>query len=308
MTALPDLEAWAIFARVAERASFGQAAEDLGVSPATVSKAITRLEARIGLPLFHRSTRRLSLTETGQTALAGANRMLAEAEATEADALARSDAPQGPVRITAPMSFGLAYVSPILPAFLESFPKISIDLHLSDDQVDLIDGGFDLALRIATLADSTLKARRICSVRRRLVGATSYLDRAGRPSHPRDLAQHACLGYAYLPSGARWRFVHISGEEAVVTPIGPLKANNADALTPALLAGIGLAIQPDFVVHDDVAAGRLEVLMEEWSLPSIAVNVVTPPGFRRPPQVAALIDFLVRRLSAASWASAAVSL
>jgi DNA-binding transcriptional LysR family regulator len=302
MTSLPDFEAWAIFAKVAERKSFGRAAAELGLSKATVSKAVARLEARIAAPLFHRTTRRLSLTEAGRSALEGAERLLAGAETLEAGAIAQSAAPRGVIRVAAPMSFGLAHVALVLPAFLMANPQVSVDLHLSDDQVDLIEGGFDLALRIAALADSTLKARRLCQVRRLLVATPSYLDRAGRPAHPRDLQNHACLGYAYLPTSGRWRFAHASGEEASVAPAGPFRANNADALTPAVMASLGLAIQPEFVVWRDLAAGRLEAVMDDWSLPPIALNVFTPPGALRPPRVAALIDFLVERFSRAPWA------
>jgi DNA-binding transcriptional LysR family regulator len=304
MNTLPDFEAWAIFAKVAARQSFGRAAAELGLSKATVSKAVSRLEARIATPLFHRTTRRLSLTEAGRGAVESAERILAAGESAEADAIAQSATPRGTVRFAVPMSFGIAHVAPILPAFFTAHPQVSVDLHLSDDQVDLIGGGFDLALRIAALADSTLKARRLCQVRRRLVGAKNYLDREGRPAHPRDLERHACLGYAYLPTRDRWRFIHVSGEEAFVTPAGPLRANNADALTPSVLAGLGLAIQPEFVVWRDLAAGRLEAVMADWSLPPVALNIVTPPGALRPPRVTALIEFLVERLSAAPWAEA----
>ena len=164
-------------------------------------------------------------------------------------------------------------------------------------------GGFDLALRIAALADSTLRALRICRIRRLLVGAPAYVGRRGHPVHPRDLAGHACLGYAYLPSPDRWRFVHASGEEATVAPAGPLRANNGDALMPALLAGLGLAVQPEFLVWDDLAAGRLEAVMADWSMPPIALNIVTPPGGLRPARVAAVIEFLAGRLSVAPWAA-----
>jgi DNA-binding transcriptional LysR family regulator len=302
MARLPDLEAWAVFAKVAETGSFARAAADLALSKPSVSKAVTRLEARIGASLLNRTSRRLSLTDTGRRAAASAARILAEGEAVEAEATSQAVVPHGLVRLTAPMSFGVAHVAPLLPDLFVAYPLVSIDLHLSDEVVDLVGGGFDLALRIAALADSTLRARRICRIRRLLVGASSYFERRGRPEHPRDLSGHACLGYAYLPTPDRWRFIHASGEEAAISPSGPLRANNADALGPMLLAGLGLAVQPEFLVADDVAAGRLEAVMTGWSMPPITLNIVTPPGGPRPARVAAVIEFLARRVSRAAWA------
>ena len=305
MLRLPDFEAWAVFAKVVETGSFSRAAAELGLSKATVSKAVGRLEARLGASLLNRTSRRVSPTEAGRASAAIAARLLAEAEAAEAAALSQSATPQGLVRLAAPMSFGLAHVAPILPELLLAHPGLRIDLHLSDEQVDLVGGGYDLALRIATLVDSSLKARRLCQVRRLLVGVPAYFARHGRPAHPRELAGHTCLGYAYLPDPDRWRFVNASGEEEVVVPSGQLRANNADALGPALLAGLGVAVQPEFTVWEDIAAGRLEAAMPDWSLPSIALHVVTPPGGPRPARVAATIAFLVDRLGAAPWATAA---
>ncbi|MFC7052009.1 LysR family transcriptional regulator [Hansschlegelia quercus] len=305
MASLPDFEAWAIFARVAARGSFARASEELGLSKATVSKAVTRLERRLATPLFHRNTRRLALTEAGKAAADSAERILKAGEAAEAEAVAGSATPRGRVRLAAPMSFGLAHVAPLLPEFFAANPEVSVELHFSDAQVDLIGEGFDVALRIAALADSRLRARRLCAVRRLVVAAPSYLDRAGRPEHPRDLERHACLGYAYPPGQDRWRFLNADGEETWVAVSGPIRVNNADALTPSLLAGLGLAVQPEFIVFDDLAAGRLASVLDDWTPPPIALHVVTPPGAFRPARVTALIDFLSRRLTAAPWAQAA---
>jgi len=304
MPQLPDLEAWAIFAKVAEAGSFVGAAAELDLSKATVSKAISRLEGRLGERLFHRTSRRLSLTETGRVLSVRAAQILADAEAVEAEALAQSATPRGRIRMAAPMSFGVEHVAPALPDFLHAYSEISIDLHLSDLTIELVGGGFDLALRIAALSDSSMVARRLCQVRRLLVGAPDYFAKRGRPSHPRDLAGHACLGYSYLPSGDSWQFIGPAGEEHQIGVTGPLRANNADALMPALRAGLGVAVQPEFVVWRDIRAGRLEAVMSEWSAPPVALNIVMPPGGPRPPKVAALIEFLVRRFSerAAPWA------
>jgi len=300
MNPLPDLEGLAIFARVAQAGSFAGAASDLGVSNPTVSKAVTRLERRLGVRLFHRTSRRLSLTDTGQTLLEAARRMLAEAEAAECEASDNSAMPRGLVRVAAPMSFGLGFVAPVLPDLMALYPEITLDLSLSDEVVDLIGGGFDLALRISALPDSSLMARRLSPVRRLMVASAEYLDRRGRPTHPSQLAEHDCLIYANLPTPQTWRFINAAGEEVSVRVAGPLRANNGDALTAAALAGRGIAAHPDFIVWRDVAEGRLEEILTDWSAPPIALHLVAPPG-ARPARVTAVMDFLAGRFSDPPW-------
>lgn len=297
MRKLPDLEGLAIFAKVAELRSFAGAADELGLSKATVSKAITRIETRLGTRLFNRTSRRLALTDAGHNLAIPAARILAEAETAETQARAQSATPRGLVRLAVPMSFGLREVAPALPDFFAACPDVSVDLHLSDEVIDVIGGGFDAALRIAALPDSSLIARRLAPVPRLLVGTPDYVKRRGRPKHPRDLAQHACLGYAYLPTREAWRFVNKAGDEAAIRVDGPLRANNADALMPALLTGHGLAIQPEFMVHEHLESGRLIALMPDWHLPEIALHLVTPPGGPKPARIEALVDFLVERFA-----------
>jgi len=297
MSNLPDFEGLAVFAKVAEVRSFAGAAAELKLSKATVSKAVTRLETRLGTRLFNRTSRRLALTDAGRQLVARASAILADGEAAESEVLAQSVSPRGLVRLAAPMSFGLLHVAPLLPEFLKAYPDVSVDLHLSDAMIDLIGEGFDAALRIAALPDSSLVARRLCAVQTHLVAAPSYLAARGTPRHPLDLAEHSCLGYAYLQTPGTWRFTNKAGESATVRPAGPLRVNNGDAMMPALIAGLGLGVLPDFILRGALAGGTLKIVLPEWSLPAAALHWVTPPGGPRPKRVEVLANFLAQHLS-----------
>ncbi|WP_010185419.1 LysR family transcriptional regulator [Sphingomonas sp. PAMC 26605] len=291
---LPDLEAWAIFASVVEHRSFSGAADSIGVSKATVSKAVTRLEAHLGQSLFHRTSRRLTLTETGKGLAEHAARILAEAIAAEEAAHDAATTPTGLVRLSAPMTLGLAVVAPLVAEFLQLNPGIEIELILSDAKVDIVAEGFDIALRIADLPDSSLRARRLGPIAVHVVGSPAYFAQHGRPTHPAQLGEHACFGYTNVTGP--WRFFGADGAEAAVRPSGPLSSNNGDALLPALRAGLGIGLLPDFIVGPDIAAGNLEVVLADWHGPPIALHLMTPPSALRPARVEALMAFLTEKV------------
>jgi len=300
---LPDLEAWAIFAKVAECGSFSGAARELGLANPTVSKAIGRLEAQLGLALLARTSRRLSLTEAGRGALERASRILSEGEALEDEAADQAQVPRGLVRISAPLSFGTAFLGAILPDFLAAYPEITLDFSLSDRRVNLVAEGFDVALRIAALDDSSLLARSLCKVRIMLVGAPAYFDTRGRPTHPRELERHDALAYTGSAQRGVWRFSHpLFGEETVEPPVR-IWSDNADLLNPVLIRGHGVALQPEFLVWRELRDGQLEIGMPDWSAPSLGLHLVMPPNPLRPQRVQLLIDHLAKALAHPPWAA-----
>jgi DNA-binding transcriptional LysR family regulator len=301
MARLPDLEGLAIFAKVAECRSFAAAATELRLSKATVSKAVNRIESRVAARLIIRTARRFELTDAGRGLVARAARILAEGEAAEDLTRAQARTPRGPVRLAAPMSFGTSHVAPLLPDFLAAYPEISIDLHLSDAVTDLFGEGFDAAIRIAVQPGASLLVQRLAEVPRYLVGSPAYLDKCGRPKHPLHLTEHRCIGYSYATNSEVWRFTK-GRKSASIRPSGPLRVNNGDAMMPALIAGTGLGILPEFFVREALDSRRLERLLPDWSIPLGAVYWVTPPEGPLPKRVEVLRDYLVEKLAQAPLA------
>lgn len=292
MDHLADL---AVFARVVEQESFSGAAGTLGLSKSAVSKQISRLEQRLGAQLLQRTTRKLSLTETGRIVLEHAQRVLVEAEAAEAAVQNLQALPRGLLRVNLPMSFGLGYVAPLLPELLALCPELRIDLTFNDRTIDLLEEEVDVAIRIgANLTDSTLTARRLAPVRSITCAAESYLRKAGVPLKPDDLRQHECLLYKYLPEPATWHFDGPAGAQAVKVS-GRLTTNNGDSLRDAAIAGHGVARLPSFIVGPDIAAKRLVPLLEAYEPRPFGIYAVYPAQRYLTPKVRAFIDFFAER-------------
>lgn len=295
---LPDFEAWALFAGVADHGSFRAAAAAHGVSVPTVSKAIARLEARLGVALFHRTSRRVTLTAAGEGLADHARSIVASGVAAEE--AARCDALElsGPVRLTAPMSLGLACLGELLSGFVAQHPAVTIDVVLNDAQCDLVAEGIDLALRIGELGDSSLLSQMIVPVPIAIVASPAYLAQHGTPQHPQELTRHRLLGYGHAQRNAPLRFHDGKGERLSITPTGPLFANNGDVMVPLLLAGQAMALLPRFIVAAPLADGRLVTVLDPWMHHASALHLVTPPSRLRPQRVTALGQHLVAALRA----------
>ena len=307
MSKLPDFEGLAMFGKVAEEGSFAAAATAMGVSVATVSRAVSRLEERLGGRLFNRTSRRLALTDYGRSLAERAARIYAEAEEAEDFARETSSRPRGLVKLAVPLSFGVRRVAALLPEFFRTYPDISVDLHSSDAQADLIGEGFDAALRIAVMEDSSLVARLIAPVRRFVVASPAYLSQYGCPQHPRDLGTHQCLSYINRNRRDVWRFTHTkNGEECTITPTGMLRVTNLEALLPTVLAGLAITEIPEFIATQYLREKQLEPVLDDWRLPEGGLYFVTPTARARPAKVSALADFFTSRLAAAEWRAEAV--
>ena len=302
MATLPDFEAWAVFAKVVETGSFSGAARALNLSQATVSKAVSRLEARMQTTLFQRTSRKLMLTESGQAVQAYAQQLLADGEALEAQLRDEVDQFRGKIRFAVPMSFGLREIAPLLPEFCRRYPHIELDLHLADEQVDLIGDRFDFALRIARLEDSSFLAKRLCQVALLAVAAPDYIERHGRPAHPKALNPDTALVYTNAKNAHSWTFRHSTHGEFTQVVRPKIQANSADVFLPALLAGQGMTIIPEFLVCDALRNGQLCTLLDDWRIEPLSLYLLAPPNTLRPKRVQALMDFLEQALRQTSWA------
>ena len=285
-----------VFAQVAALGSLSSAARALGMSQTMATKHMAALEARLGVRLLHRTTRRVSLTEPGRRYLESVERILAEV--AEADALAAAERVEvtGDLRVNAPTSFGARELAPILPDFARAHPALKIELGLSDRVIDLVEEGWDVAIRIGRVADQTLIARRLAPCRLVVAGSPAYLAERGVPKTVADLAAHNCLGYTLSSSVGPDRWLFGAEGEAKVAVAGNLRANNGDALAAAAVAGLGLVCQPTFILADDLRAGRLEAV--PLDLPPVTlpgVFAVHPSARRAPAKVRAFIDFLASR-------------
>jgi DNA-binding transcriptional LysR family regulator len=291
MARLDEME---IFAEVVESGGFSAAARRLGLSKSAMSKQVGRLEDRLGVRLLNRTTRRLSLTEAGATFYAACRRVLEEAETAERAVSSLSAAPRGVLKLNAPMSFGFLHLSGAIPAFHDRFPQITIEAVMNDRFVDLIDEGYDVALRIGDLRDSSLVARRLAPCRAVLCASPAYLDRRGRPARPEELAGHDCLLYANTANPREWSLNGPRGREAVAVA-GPLLANNGDLLCTAALGGMGITKLPTFIVGPCLRDGRLEIVLPDYPVPEQGIHAVYPHSRNLSQKVRVFVDFLAGR-------------
>jgi DNA-binding transcriptional LysR family regulator len=289
------LAALDMFVAVAETESFSLAAQRLRLSKSVVSRQISQLETHLGVRLLQRTTRALALTEAGHTYLEHAKRILADMTEADMSVSSLQASPRGLLRISAPVSFGVLHLAPALADFLARYGDIEVDLALNDRFVDLIDEGFDVAIRIAKLADSRLMTRRLKSSPMVLCASPAYIKKYGAPAHPHDLRQHQCLSYTNIAPTHEWRFVEADGRPINVTVRGRLQINNGDALRAAALGGLGIVIVPYLMAEDDLKHGRLVSLLEAYMIQESAIHIVYPHARLMSPKLRAFIDFLVER-------------
>ncbi|UTH75080.1 LysR family transcriptional regulator [Chromobacterium sp. IIBBL 290-4] len=291
------------FVAVAELGSFVAAADRLELSRAMVTKLVAALENRLGARLMHRTTRKLSLTEAGETYLAEAGSLLAELDELDARLSHGASEPVGRLRVSAPVSFGMRYLGGIVGGFHQIHPRIEVELSLNDRRVDLVEEGFDLALRVSNMADSTLVAKRLAQIRDLVAASPDYLAKHGEPRHPAELAEHQCLLYALTSQPNVWDYRAPDGSQDKVRVKGPLRANNGDVLTDAAVNGIGIVLQPRFLLEKALADGSLVAILPDYDWHCLDLSVVYPVRRHVPGKVRAFVEYLEERFSAGGGSS-----
>jgi len=287
----------AVFVKVVDASSFAAAARHFGMSPAMVSKHVQTLEERLGVRLLNRTTRRVSATEVGQNYYERCLRILTDLDEAERAAGDLQTAPRGLLRVTAPVSFGMRHLAPAIADYLIAYPDVAIDLSLDDPYVDLVEERFDLAIRVGQLADSSLMARKLCTVAMVVCASPAYLAAHGAPRTPSDFSDHDCLVYTYSTQQSMWRFFDRSGTEHLVRISGRFLANNGDALRALAVNSVGIIFTPDFIVDEDVRTGRLVPLLQDYTTLETPVHAVFPHGRYLSAKTRTFIDFIASRFA-----------
>jgi DNA-binding transcriptional LysR family regulator len=285
------LGAMEMFVRIVETGSFSAVARQLGTTQPTISKQLTALEKQLQTRLLQRSTRSLSLTEAGAAYYERCRRILDEVREAEAALGRLQSALTGTLHVNGSIALGQIFLAPLVLKFQQQYPGLAIELSLSDRYIDLVEEGADVAVRVGRLADSNLVARRLGSTRRVLVATPAYLAAHGTPERPEDLVRHSCLLYAYLSTGDEWLFNGPDGEIRVRVH-GNFKANNGHVIREALLASVGVALTPDWLIHDKLEAGEVVALLPQFATPPLEINAVYPSGRHVSAKVRAFIEFL----------------
>jgi DNA-binding transcriptional LysR family regulator len=290
----------AVFVAVVDAGSFVAAAEPLRMSKAAVSRHVDALEKRLGVRLLQRTTRRLSLTEPGRVFHRRAKAVLSALDEAESEVTSSAQTPKGAIRINVPVTFGIMHLAPLWGEFLETYPQVDLDITLNDRVVDLVDEGYDLAVRIGALANSSLVSRRLAGTRMVLCASPAYLAQAGVPTHPRDLAHHRVLAYTHWAGRDEWPFDGPDGPLTVRTQ-ARVYSNNGDTCRAIALRGGGIMFQPSFMVDDDVRRGDLIELLPDYRSIERGIHVVYPTREQLPLKVRCLVDFLVTAFRDAPW-------
>jgi len=295
-----DLQQVSSFLAVVRAGSFVGAAEATGLSKAAVSRHVAELEESLGVRLLHRTTRRLSLTDDVQRFHARANELAAAMEELEAETASRGGEAMGLLRINAPTTFGNLHLAPLWPRFTAANPKVSLDITLNDRLVDLVDEGYDLAIRITNMASSQLVSRLLATTRIVVCASPGYLALHGTPTQPQELAKHQVLAYRYWSGGDDWRFDGPGG--AVTVRVNPrIRTNSGDTCRAAALEDQGIVLQPDFLVGDDLNRGTLVELMPQYRSVELGIHAVYPSRKHLPMKTRRLVDFLVQSFERPAW-------